>query len=73
MLHSVSLAPGEATRVAVIDWSRRASAFAAETIGETEQLDSATTPACAQRSAIGSRRGHAIGRIAIEQFRLVSK
>lgn len=45
LLHSLSLAPGEATRIAVIDWSRRTSAFAAETIGETEQLDSATTHA----------------------------
>jgi hypothetical protein len=45
LLHSLSLAPGEATRIAVIDWSRRTSAFAAETIGETEQLDTASTHA----------------------------
>jgi len=42
LLHSLSLAPGEATRVAVIDWSRRTSAFASENIEEAEQLDSAT-------------------------------
>jgi hypothetical protein len=45
MLHSLSLAPGEVTRVAVIDWSRRTRAFASEAIGETEQLDSASTHA----------------------------
>jgi hypothetical protein len=45
MLHSLSLAPGEVTRVAVIDWSRRTRAFASEVIGETEQLDSASTHA----------------------------
>ena len=45
MLHSLSLAPGEVTRVAMSDWSRRTRAFASEVIGETEQLDSATTHA----------------------------
>ncbi|MFG0320173.1 MAG: hypothetical protein ACF8XB_23070, partial [Planctomycetota bacterium JB042] len=45
MLHSLSLAPGEATRIAVVDWSRKSSAFASENIGETEQLDSATNHA----------------------------
>jgi hypothetical protein len=42
MLHSLALAPGEATRIAVIDWSRRTSATATEAITETEQLDNAT-------------------------------
>ena len=42
MLHSLALAPGEATRIAVIDWSRRTRATATETISESEQLDSAT-------------------------------
>jgi hypothetical protein len=42
MLHSLALAPGEATRIAVIDWSRRTRATATEAISETEQLDSAT-------------------------------
>lgn len=45
LIHSLSLAPGEATRVAVIDWSRKTSAYSAETIGESEQLDSATNHA----------------------------
>jgi hypothetical protein len=42
MVHSLALAPGEATRVAVIDWARRTSATATEAISESEQLDSAT-------------------------------
>ncbi len=42
MLHSLALAPGEATRVAVIDWSRRTRARVSETIAETEALDTAT-------------------------------
>jgi hypothetical protein len=42
MLHSLALAPGEATRIAVIDWTRRTSASAAEAITETEQLDNST-------------------------------
>ena len=42
MLHSLALAPGEATRIAVIDWSRRTRATTAETISETEQLDNVT-------------------------------
>jgi hypothetical protein len=43
LLHCLTLAPGEATRVAVVDWTRRTSAFSAESIGETEQLDNAAT------------------------------
>jgi hypothetical protein len=38
LLHSLALAPGEATRVAVIDWTRRSSAFSSESIQENEQL-----------------------------------
>jgi hypothetical protein len=45
LLHSLSLAPGEATRIAVIDWSRRTSAYSSETIGESEQLDNVATHA----------------------------
>jgi hypothetical protein len=45
LLHSLALAPGEATRIAVIDWSRRTSAMASESISEREQLDSATSHA----------------------------
>jgi hypothetical protein len=41
MLHSLALAPGEATRIAVIDWARRTSATASESIAESQQLDSA--------------------------------
>lgn len=41
MLHSLALAPGEATRIAVIDWSRRQTATATEAISESERLDSA--------------------------------
>jgi hypothetical protein len=42
MLHSLALAPGEATRIAVIDWSRRTRAAVSETIEEAEALDTAT-------------------------------
>jgi hypothetical protein len=42
MLHSLALAPGESTRIAVIDWSRRTSASTSESISESERLDSAT-------------------------------
>lgn len=42
MLHSLALAPGEATRIAVIDWSRRTHASATEAIAESEQLDNST-------------------------------
>jgi hypothetical protein len=42
MLHSLALAPGEATRIAVVDWSRRTRAVTSESIDEAERLDSAT-------------------------------
>lgn len=45
MVHSLALAPGEATRVAIIDWSRKTRASATESIDEREQLDNTTTHA----------------------------
>jgi hypothetical protein len=45
MLHSLALAPGEATRIAVIDWARRTAARVTETIAETEALSSTTSHA----------------------------
>jgi hypothetical protein len=45
MVHSLALAPGEATRVAVIDWSRRTTATATESIEERERLDNSTNHA----------------------------
>jgi hypothetical protein len=45
LLHSLALAPGEATRIAVLDWSRRTRATSTESISESEQLDSATSHA----------------------------
>jgi hypothetical protein len=41
LLHSVALAPGESTRIAMLDWSRRTTASATETISETEALSNA--------------------------------
>ncbi|MET0156242.1 MAG: hypothetical protein ABW189_09115 [Rickettsiales bacterium] len=38
LLHSTSLAPGESTRVAVIDWSRKSRAGETEVISETDDL-----------------------------------
>ncbi len=43
LLHSTSLAPGESTRIAMIDWSRRSSASASEQISEAEQLSNTQT------------------------------
>jgi hypothetical protein len=38
LLHSLALAPGEATRVAVVDWSRRSSASDTEATSQEEKL-----------------------------------
>lgn len=38
LLHSASLAPGESTRIAVIDWSRKSRAGETEVIDETDDL-----------------------------------
>ena len=38
LLHSTALAPGESTRIAVVDWSRRSSAGQTETISEQDRL-----------------------------------
>lgn len=43
LLHSVALAPGESTRIAVMDWARRTMATGQETISEAEQLTNVTT------------------------------
>ena len=43
LLHSTSLAPGESTRIAMVDWSRRTRAAATEDIAETEQLSNVQT------------------------------
>jgi hypothetical protein len=42
LLHSVALAPGESTRLAMIDWSRRSTGRQDEAVGETESLSNAT-------------------------------
>jgi hypothetical protein len=42
MLHSLALAPGEATRIAVVDFKRRVAAEASESISESEALTSLT-------------------------------
>ncbi|HSV65019.1 MAG TPA: hypothetical protein VLJ59_03800 [Mycobacteriales bacterium] len=38
LLHGTSLAPGESTRIAVVDWSRRSRAGETEIINETDDL-----------------------------------
>ncbi|MEZ4955914.1 MAG: hypothetical protein R2825_20315 [Saprospiraceae bacterium] len=43
LLHSMALAPGESTRIAVIDWSRRTAARTSESMTEAEQLAAANT------------------------------
>jgi len=42
MLHSLALAPGEATRIAVVDWSRKTSASVTESIQQSESLNNVT-------------------------------
>jgi hypothetical protein len=43
LLHSMALAPGESTRLAVVDWSRKTSAGQTEVVGETEDLTQDTS------------------------------
>jgi hypothetical protein len=43
LLHSVALAPGESTRIAMVDWSRQTRASGDESIAETEQLSNVTS------------------------------
>ncbi|GAA3545177.1 hypothetical protein AFL01nite_15820 [Aeromicrobium flavum] len=38
LLHSTALAPGESTRIAVVDWTRRSRAGETETISEVDDL-----------------------------------
>jgi hypothetical protein len=38
LLHSVALAPGESTRIAFVDWSRKSRAGQTEEVAETEDL-----------------------------------
>lgn len=45
MVHSLALAPGEATRIAVIDWTRKTRATASESVDEREALDNSTSHA----------------------------
>lgn len=42
LLHSVALAPGESTRVAMIDWSRRSAGRQSEDVSEIESLSNIT-------------------------------
>jgi len=43
LLHSMALAAGESTRIAVVDWSRKTSAGQTELLGETEDLSQDTS------------------------------
>jgi hypothetical protein len=43
LLHSTALAPGESTRIAVIDWSRRSRAGQTEYIDESDDLSNDTS------------------------------
>ena len=43
LLHSVALAPGESTRIAVVDWSRRSRAGETEVISEEDELANDTS------------------------------
>jgi hypothetical protein len=45
LLHSLALAPGEATRIAIVDWSRTQRATTSESISESEELASAASHA----------------------------
>jgi hypothetical protein len=54
LLHSVALAPGESTRVAMIDWSRRTGARSSEAITETEALSAEMTRARALNEVVNA-------------------
>jgi hypothetical protein len=43
LLHSTALAPGESTRIAVVDWSRKSRAGETEVISETDDLANDTS------------------------------
>jgi hypothetical protein len=43
LLHSMALAAGESTRIAVVDWNRKISAGQTELLGETEDLSQDTS------------------------------
>lgn len=43
LLHSVALAPGESTRIAMMDWSRRTFASGTENITEAERLSNTSS------------------------------
>lgn len=40
LLHALALAPGESTRIAVVDWRRRSSAQSGESLSESDSLQS---------------------------------
>ena len=42
LLHSLALAPGEATMVAIVDWTRSVSATTSETVAQIESLSAST-------------------------------
>ena len=56
LLHSLALAPGESTRIAMIDWSRRQSSGATESISEGEQLISDLARSRIERGTQSSSR-----------------
>ena len=43
LLHSLSLAPGESTRMAMIDWSRQSRGRGSEAVNDSERLSNTTT------------------------------
>jgi len=43
LLHSLSLAPGESTRMAMIDWSRQSRGRGSEAVNDSERLANTTT------------------------------
>ena len=43
LLHSLALAPGEATMVAIVDWTREVSTSALETVDQIESLQASTS------------------------------
>ncbi|WP_231406031.1 hypothetical protein [Streptomyces clavuligerus] len=75
LLHSLALAPGESTRVAVVDWQRTTRATGAETAGENELLTGSTDQnrsisevanAIAREEQHGSSQGFEVGQSSSE-------
>ncbi|MFF9120491.1 hypothetical protein ACF09Y_33810 [Streptomyces massasporeus] len=66
LLHSLALAPGETTRIAMVDWSRRTSARISEAVSEQEDMQAHLTHGRALKEVVDavateSQSGFSVG------------